>query len=68
MQERKRRSYGVHLTVCPMCGDKFIAAKSNALTCSTRCRQRLSRANRATIAAAAAAAAKKKKKKKKRRA
>jgi len=50
-----------------MCGKSWHAAKSNVITCSPRCRQRLSRANRATAAAAAAAAAAARKKKKKRR-
>lgn len=62
MNERQRRSYRVHQVTCPMCGNLVKAAKSNVITCSTRCRQRLSRANRATAAAAAAAAKKKKKK------
>jgi len=62
MEERKRRSFKIHVNTCPMCGMLWRSAKSNVLTCSPRCRQRLSRANRATAAAAAAAAAKKKKK------
>lgn len=67
MEERQRRSYRVHNEPCPICGRPMHAAKSNAKTCSPRCRQSLSRMNRATAAAAVAAAAVKKRKKQKRR-
>jgi len=61
MVERQRRSYHTHVVVCPMCDKSWLAAKSNAICCSARCRQRLAR-DRIKIKAAARAAAKKKKK------
>ena len=50
----------LHTLICAVCGRRFEASRSDAATCSDRCRQRLSRdrrdAREARLLAAAAVA------------
>ena len=38
---------GERPTICAMCGELFVAPRSDAKTCSAKCRQRISRKRRA---------------------